>query len=122
MTLFIDQMGHVSPSIERFDESGDVDRAVLPTERFHVLGHPDLERLSRYRLDALEHRLPPGLPLDELSAYVRNRSNAHGENHQVEIRAHAEGLGRHFATIPVRFEVPLFAFHELTVHQLLPVR
>src|SRR5262249_4290985 len=100
-TLARDQVSHVAPRVEWLGETTEHDRRTVPTELLHVGAHPELERLCGDGLDVVDHRSPARVARQDVATDVRDRTDADGQDDEIEVLADAQDLSAHFAAVPV---------------------
>src|SRR4051794_8268104 len=112
-------MGHVDPVVERLDEAGQVDVAgTWPAERGHALPEPKLESRGLDGLEALGHPPPTTVAGEDLGRDVGYSPQPHGEDDEIEILSHPQGLPAYLAAVPERLGVPSLLLQAFAILEL----
>src|SRR6185437_13088369 len=93
------------------DEGGDCGLRMRPSERGHVLAHPELHGLGGDGSDVGDEIAPALVAIDEIASNLGNRAKPNAENDKVEVGADAQSAGGGFAAFPMRFEITAFGAH-----------
>src|SRR5260221_7607289 len=68
------------------------------------------------------HIAPMLIAFNKVLAHIRNSSKPYPQNDEIKIVDHAQGPGRGFSAVPMRFEVSCVALKVVSVDQLRVVR